>query len=313
VEPQGSVGWLDSGCWDGGQYPAGPQRKSCNTRKLLGRTALFLELRKRRKGGIALVTIHRLRRREYLPGLPGVRVDTEHKKLGNDRAKIDDAVPNGIRRIGFVELDIGVRAFRRGSFGREPERDFLAGYAEVVKYGLLGDAGFFAWLEAKGPALRAGDPAARVHAVRRSCEMKAGIVARDETEQGERALLNLGHTFGHALEAQTGFSERLLHGEGVALGMVLAARYSARRGYISDDDAARVTAAIDAAGLPSEVAALGLNCGGRQLADHMLHDKKMDAGTLPFVLLRGIGEAFLDKAVSLDDIGDFLDEQLRAH
>ena len=111
-----------------------------------------------------------------------------------------------------------------------PERDFLAGYAEVVKYGLLGDAGFFAWLEANGPALRAGDPAARVHAVRRSCEMKAGIVARDETEQGERALLNLGHTFGHALEAATGYSDRLLHGEGVAIGCQLAFDLSARLG-----------------------------------------------------------------------------------
>ncbi len=109
-----------------------------------------------------------------------------------------------------------------------PPRDFLAGYGEVVKYGLLGDAAFFAWLEANGPALAAGDAAARVHAVRRSCEMKAGIVARDETEQGERALLNLGHTFGHALEAATGYSDRLLHGEGVAIGCVLAFEVSAR-------------------------------------------------------------------------------------
>ena len=164
------------------------------------------------------------------------------------------------------------------------------------------------------PNVLAGHGEAQEYAVTESVKAKARIVAEDERETtGARALLNLGHTFGHALEAQTGFSERLLHGEGVALGMVLAARYSARRGYISDDDAARVTAAIDAAGLPSEIAALGLNCRGRALADHMLHDKKMDAGTLPFVLLRGIGEAFLDSAVSLDDIGDFLDEELQAH
>ena len=108
-----------------------------------------------------------------------------------------------------------------------PERDFLAGYAEVVKYGLLGDAGFFGWLEANGAALRAGDAAARQHAVRRSCEMKAEIVARDETEEGDRALLNLGHTFGHALEAATGYSDRLLHGEAVAIGCQLAFDLSA--------------------------------------------------------------------------------------
>ena len=160
----------------------------------------------------------------------------------------------------------------------------------------------------------AGDRRAQQFAVTESVKAKARVVAEDEREiTGARALLNLGHTFGHALEAQTGFSERLLHGEGVALGMVLAARYSARRGYLSDDDAARVTAAIDAAGLPSEIAALGLNADGRALVAHMLHDKKMDAGTLPFVLLRGIGEAFLDKQVSLDDVAEFLDEELQAH
>lgn len=195
-----------------------------------------------------------------------------------------------------------------------PAREMGAGYAEVIKYGILGDRAFFEWCEAHGPDALAGDRAAQEYAVTESVKAKARIVAEDERETtGTRALLNLGHTFGHALEAQTGFSERLLHGEGVALGMVLAARYSARRGYVSDDDAARVTAAIDAAGLPSEIAALGLNCSGRQLADHMLHDKKMDAGTLPFVLLRGIGEAFLDKAVALDDVADFLDEELQAH
>ncbi len=195
-----------------------------------------------------------------------------------------------------------------------PPREMGAGYAEVIKYGILGDRGFFEWCEAHGPDVLAGDQAAQEYAVTESVKAKARIVAEDERETtGTRALLNLGHTFGHALEAQTGFSERLLHGEGVALGMVLAARYSARRGYLHDDDAARVTAAIDAAGLPSEIAALGLNCSGRQLAEHMLHDKKMDAGTLPFVLLRGIGEAFLDKAVVLDDVADFLDEELQAH
>ena len=113
--------------------------------------------------------------------------------------------------------------------------------------------------------------------------------------------------------AETGFSDRLLHGEGVALGMVLAARYSARRGALSLDDARRVTRAVDAAGLPAEISALGLKCDGRRLADHMLHDKKMDAGTLPFILLRAIGEAHLARDVELADVAAFLDEELQAH
>jgi 3-dehydroquinate synthase len=195
-----------------------------------------------------------------------------------------------------------------------PPREVGAGYAEVIKYGILGDPAFFEWCEANGPNVLAGHREAQEYAVTESVRAKARIVAEDERETtGARALLNLGHTFGHALEAQTGFSERLLHGEGVALGMVLAARYSARRGYLSDDDAARVTAAIDAAGLPSEVAALGLHGDGRDLAAHMLHDKKMDAGTLPFILLRGIGEAFLDREVEMANVAAFLDEELQAH
>ena len=195
-----------------------------------------------------------------------------------------------------------------------PEREMRAGFAEVIKYGVIGDAEFFTWCEAHASGVMAGDRRARQFAVTESVKAKARIVAEDERETtGARALLNLGHTFGHALEAETGFSDKLLHGEGVALGMVLAARFSARRGYMTDDDAARVTAAIDAAGLPSEIAALGLHADGRKLAAHMLHDKKMDAGTLPFVLLRGIGEAFLDRAVSLDDVAEFLDGELQAH
>lgn len=192
-----------------------------------------------------------------------------------------------------------------------PLREMRAGYAEVIKYGILGDAAFFDWCESHGAAVVGGDRAAQDYAVTESVKAKARIVAEDERETtGARALLNLGHTFGHALEAETGFSDRLLHGEAVALGMVLAARYSARRGLICAEDAARVATAIGASGLPTEIAALGMNANGRKLADHMLHDKKMDAGTLPFVLLRGIGEAFLDKQVSLDDVAAFLGGEL---
>ena len=195
-----------------------------------------------------------------------------------------------------------------------PPRELRAGYAEVLKYGVLGDAEFFDWLSANGPAVVSLEDSPLEHAVATSVAAKARIVAEDERETtGVRALLNLGHTFGHALEAETGFSDRLLHGEGVALGMVLAARYSARLGHLSQDDAQRVTRAVDAAGLPAEVAALGLDCDGAALVSHMLHDKKMDGGTLPFILLRSIGAAFVAKDVSLDDVAAFLDEQLRAH
>ncbi|WP_306089023.1 3-dehydroquinate synthase [Qipengyuania flava] len=200
------------------------------------------------------------------------------------------------------------------ALGTLPARELRAGYAEVLKYGVLGDRAFFDWLEQSGSAVVGLARAETEHAVAASVAAKARIVAEDEREtSGARALLNLGHTFGHALEAETGFSDRLLHGEGVALGMVLAARYSARRGTIALADAERVTRAVDAAGLPSEIAALGLDCDGQALADHMLHDKKMDAGTLPFILLRAIGDAYLARDVELADVAAFLDEQLQAH
>ncbi|MEO6388500.1 MAG: 3-dehydroquinate synthase, partial [Croceibacterium sp.] len=192
-----------------------------------------------------------------------------------------------------------------------PQREMRAGYAEVIKYGILGDPAFFEWCEANGTAVLAGDRAAQEYAVTQSVAAKARIVALDERETtGARALLNLGHTFGHALEAESGFSDRLLHGEAVALGMVLAARYSARVGHITAGDAARISVAIGASGLRTEIAALEMEADGSALAAHMLHDKKMDAGTLPFVLLRSIGAAFLDKTVALADVTEFLDAEL---
>lgn len=192
-----------------------------------------------------------------------------------------------------------------------PPRQLQAGYAEVVKYGLLGDADFFAWCDANGAAMLAGDAALREYAVAHSVAAKARIVAADERETGGlRALLNLGHTFGHALEAQTGFSDRLLHGEAVALGMVLAARYSARLGLLPLASAEHVARHFRAVGMTADIAALDLNCDGAALTAHMLHDKKMDAGTLPFVLLRGIGAAVLNKDVALTDVAAFLDAEL---
>ncbi|NIJ19138.1 3-dehydroquinate synthase [Sphingomonas naasensis] len=193
-----------------------------------------------------------------------------------------------------------------------PQREQRAGYAEVVKYGLIDDFAFFEWCEANAAALLAGDPRARETAIAHSVAAKARIVAEDERETtGKRALLNLGHTFGHALEAETGFSDKLLHGEGVAAGMALAFGYSARRGLCTAQDAARVAAHLAAIGLPNGLAAAGVTASGARLVEHMLHDKKMAAGTLPFLLARGIGQTFLDKTVDLTDVAAFLDEQPR--
>ena len=193
-----------------------------------------------------------------------------------------------------------------------PARELRAGYAEVVKYGLIDDAGFFAWCEAHGADLLAGDPAARVHAIAHAVSAKARIVAADEHEtSGVRALLNLGHTFGHALEAEAGFSGRLLHGEAVAAGCALAFRYSAARGLCARADADRVAAHWRAAGLPDSLAAAGIDAPSARLIEHMRHDKKMAAGTLPFLLARGIGATFLDKTVALADVAAFLDTEPR--
>ncbi len=173
-------------------------------------------------------------------------------------------------------------------------RDFLSGYGEVVKYGLLGDAEFFAWLEENGPALAAGDVAARVEAVARSVQMKADIVVRDETEQGDRALLNLGHTFCHALEAATGYSDRLLHGEGVAIGCALAFELSARLGLCAQEEPSRVRAHLKAMGMKTDLADIpGDLPGAEALLELMGQDKKVVAGQLRFILARGIGEAFV--------------------
>jgi 3-dehydroquinate synthase len=193
-----------------------------------------------------------------------------------------------------------------------PARQLRAGYAEVVKYGLIDDSAFFEWCETNAAALLAGDPAARETAISHSVAAKARIVGEDERETtGKRALLNLGHTFGHALEAETGFSDKLLHGEGVAAGMALAFAYSARRGLCSAQDAERVAAHLRAIGLPDGLKAAGVTASGARLVEHMLHDKKMAAGTLPFLLARGIGQTFLDKTVDLKDVEAFLDTQPR--
>lgn len=191
-------------------------------------------------------------------------------------------------------------------------RDFLAGYGEVVKYGLLGDADFFDWLETQGPALAAGDMAARIAAVRRSVEMKAEIVMRDETEQGDRALLNLGHTFCHALETATGYSDRLLHGEGVAIGCALAFELSARLGLCAQEDPSRVRAHLKAMGMKTDLSDIeGALPGADALLDLMRQDKKVVDGQLRFILARGIGQAFVTSDVPPDTVRTLLEDALR--
>ena len=191
-----------------------------------------------------------------------------------------------------------------------PEREFRAGYAEVAKYGLLGDAAFFAWLETNWKDVFAGGPA-REHAIAVSCRMKAAIVARDERETGDRALLNLGHTFGHAFEAAAGFSDRLLHGEAVALGMVMAFSFCVRRKLIAPADAERVIHHLAAVGLPTRLAEVrGGLPGVDRLMDLMAQDKKVKRGRLTFILARAIGQAFVAPDVDAADVREFLSEQL---
>ena len=192
-----------------------------------------------------------------------------------------------------------------------PKREFRAGYAEVAKYGLLGDAAFFTWLEKNWQDVFAGGPA-REHAIAVCCRAKAGIVARDERETGERALLNLGHTFGHALEAGCGFSGRLLHGEAVALGMALAFEFSAKKGLMSAADAARASAHLAAVGLPTHVKDVP---GGVPPVDILMEliaqDKKVKRGTLTFILVRGIGQAFIEKNTDATEVRAFLTDKLK--
>jgi 3-dehydroquinate synthase len=193
--------------------------------------------------------------------------------------------------------------------GTLPRRELLGGYAEIVKYGLLGDSDFFAWLEKYGSAALDGNGPAITHAVAHACAMKAAIVGRDERETGERALLNLGHTFGHGLEAATHYSDRLIHGEGVALGCVLALRLSARLGFSGSEDVTRLERHLRATGLPTKLAQIA---GARPAVDdvltHMRHDKKASGGRMTFILARGIGHAFISRDVPEDAVRAVLAE-----
>ncbi|MEJ6398189.1 3-dehydroquinate synthase [Yoonia sp. 208BN28-4] len=192
------------------------------------------------------------------------------------------------------------------------DRDFLSGYGEVVKYGLLGDAAFFDWLEVEGPKIAKGDAAARVRAVERSCQMKADIVMRDEKEAGDRALLNLGHTFCHALEAATGYdADRLVHGEGVAIGCALAFEVSARSGLCSQEDPSRVRAHLRDMGMKVDLADIpGDLPDADALIDLMGQDKKVTDGTINFIMARAIGDAFVTADIDLDVVRRVLRDAL---
>jgi 3-dehydroquinate synthase len=196
-----------------------------------------------------------------------------------------------------------------------PRRELLAGYAEVVKYGLIDEPEFFDWLEKNGEAVIAGDAAARAHAVITSCAAKARIVAADEREDNVRALLNLGHTFGHAFEAAVGYGDMLLHGEAVALGMVLAFDLSAQLGLCPRADCERIRRHFKAVGLPTDPASLNLPAKARRadrLLELMAQDKKVSGGRVTFILARGIGRAFVARDVDISDVRAVLEQAVAA-
>ncbi len=200
-----------------------------------------------------------------------------------------------------------------GTLDTLPRRHLLAGYAEVAKYGLLGDAAFFAWLEDHGRAIRDGDATARRRAVVTSCRAKAAIVAADEREAGQRALLNLGHTFAHALETETGFGDVLLHGEAVAIGIVMAFDLSVRLGLCPPEDAERVRRHFAALGLATRLRDVeGPNWSAERLLAHMASDKKVRGGRNAFVLVRGIGRAFVSLDVEREAVRAVLEGSMAA-
>jgi len=193
-----------------------------------------------------------------------------------------------------------------------PPRELRAGYAEIAKAGLIGDAAFFEWCEQHGQAVLNGDREAQAEAIRRACAFKAAVVGDDEREEKPndgRALLNLGHTFGHALEAEYGYDGGLLHGEGVAVGLGLAFKLSARLGLCSWGDADRVVSHLAASGLPAELAMLNRRFSAATLIGHMRRDKKMRDGSLHFVLARGLGQAFTSADVPPDSVTELLRDE----
>lgn len=220
--------------------------------------------------------------------------------------------PHGKNLIGAFHQPLAVIA-DTALLDTLPDRQLAAGYAEVAKYGLLGDADFFEWLEGAAPLIMRGDRQARIHAIKRSCEAKAGVVAVDEHETGMRALLNLGHTFGHALEAATGYSQQLLHGEAVAIGMVQAFSFSAKLKLCDPSLAQRVASHLRSVGLPTRMQDIpAVLPPPERLVEIMRQDKKAQGGKLTFILVRGIGEAFVARDVHETDVLQFLHGDMTA-
>ncbi len=219
--------------------------------------------------------------------------------------------PQGKNLVGAFHQPVLVLA-DTGCLDTLSPREFRAGYAEVAKYGLIDDAAFFDWLDLNRPEVFAQNGAARRHAIAQSCRAKAAVVARDEHERGDRALLNLGHTFGHALERLTRYDgARLVHGEAVAIGIALAFRFSAAQGLCPPDDAARVAAHLDAAGLPTRIRAVpGWSDGADAILDAMMQDKKVTRGRLNLILARGIGRSFVAPDVQAEAVRRFLNDEL---
>ncbi len=256
-------------------------------------------------GGFAAAVLRRGVRYVQVPTTLLAQVDSSVGGKTGINSSHGKNLVGAFHQPSLVLADIGV-------LDTLPKRDFLAGYGEVVKYGLLGDQDFFEWLEVNARALIEGDADLRTQAVRRCVQMKADIVARDETEQGDRALLNLGHTFCHALEAATGYSERLRHGEGVAIGCALAFETSARMGLCAQEDPVRVRAHLKAMGMRTDIAEIpGELPDAETLIALMAQDKKVVDGRLRFILVRGIGRAFIAEDVDADLIRSVLSDALR--
>jgi shikimate kinase/3-dehydroquinate synthase len=248
-----------------------------------------------------------------LRGLPFVQVPTTLLSQVDSSVggKTGVNTPRGKNLVGAF-YQPGMVLADTATLATLPPRELRAGYAEIAKAGLIGDAAFFAWCERYGPAVVSGDREAQAEAIRRACAFKAAVVGDDEREEKPsdgRALLNLGHTFGHALEAEYGYTGGLLHGEGVAIGLGLAFKLSARLGHCPPADAERVIAHVSAVGLPADLSMLNRRLSAGTLISHMRRDKKVRDGRLNFILARGIGQAFTSADVQAEAVVDLLRDE----
>ena len=296
--------------------PAGEGTKDFNHLEKL--TGMLLDLKAERStllvalGGGVIGDLTGFAAAVTLRGLPFVQVPTTLLSQVDSSVggKTGINTPHGKNLVGAFHQPQLVLA-DTATLASLPRREILAGYAETLKYALIDDPAFFDWLVGNGAALIDGDAPTRRHAILTGCAAKAAIVAADEREGGQRALLNLGHTFGHALEAEAGYGDKLLHGEGVAIGMLMAFDLSVRMGLCPDEDRKKVIAHYQAVGLPADLKGIvddGWNA--ERLIGHMMQDKKVDGASITFILVRGIGKAFITKDVDPADLAATLDAAL---